>query len=209
MRGTRLAYVAAALAVLAGCSHSGSDRAGKPNPSGSATTTPFDGGTAGPSGGPALLPTPAPKYVVTTCRTEGLSMRLGTFTDKGNEIYVNLYVKNSRGPACTLSGYGSLALFSEDGSEVPTLTVEEAAPAPATVSLRPGQEAVQRIRWTNKPVADEPKNGACGVASIVLSVRLTAPSVAVDLYTKSAKRPQGIGPVCNHGRLLHTAWAPA
>lgn len=208
MRITRLLVVATALtAVLAGCSGQDANSAkAKPSAPASKSPNPFGSGVK-PSGAPPKLPSPKPNFVVTTCRVEGLSMRLGKFSASGDETSVNLYIKHTSGPSCTLAGYGTLALFAEDGSELQTLLVDESAPAAATIKLQSGKEAVQRLRWSTKPAADEPKT--CSAAAIVLSVRLTEPSVSVDLYTKSDARPDGLGPVCNHGRLMHTAWQPA
>lgn len=208
MRTTRLLIVASALAVLAGCSGRDADSA-KDKPSATETASPFGSAGTKPSGAPHKLPSPKPNFVVTTCRVEGLSMRLGSFSKNGDEMSVNLYIKHVRGPSCTLSGYGSLALFAEDGSEVQTVLVDERAPAPATVKLQAGKQAVKRLRWSTKPAADEPKTGPCSAPAIILSVRLTEPSVSVDLYTKSEARPEGIGAVCNHGRVMHTAWRPS
>lgn len=210
MRMTRLLVAATVLtAILAGCSGQDADSAkGKPSASPSTLASPFGSGVTA-SGAPPKLPTPKPNFVVTTCRIEGLSMRLGNFSKSGDEGSVNLYIKQARGPACTLSGYGSLALFAEDGSELETVLVDDRAPAPANIKLQAGKEAVKRVHWSTKPAADEGKAGPCSASAIVLSVRLTEPSVAVDLYTKSDARPDGLGPVCNHGQLMHTAWQPA
>lgn len=206
MRITRLLLVAALLAALAGCSgkDADSDRA-KP----SASATPSASAAAKASAAPATPTSPKPNFVVTTCQAEGLSMRLGSFSKNGDETSVNLYVKHARGPSCTLSGYGTLALFAEDGAELQTVLVDEKAPAPASIRLQAGTEAVKRVRWSTSPAADERKTGSCSAPATILSVRLTASSVAVDLYTKSDARPEGIGVVCNHGRLLQTAWQRA
>lgn len=208
MRFARLLCVASALAILTGCSGSDSDGStAKPSPSGATPSVPFAAASARPSGAPKL-PSAKPNYVVTTCRVETLAVRLGTFTKGATETTVNLYLKHVKGSPCTLAGFGSLALFADDGSEVETAIVEESAPAPASISLKPGSEAVKRLRWSTKAAVDEPQTGPCGALAVILSVRLTEPAVSVDLYTKSKSRPEGIGAVCDHGRLMHTAWRP-
>lgn len=206
MRITRLLLVATLLAALAGCSGEDADP-GKAKPA--ASVSPSASAAAKASGAPAALPTPQTNFVVTTCQLEGLSMRLGSFNKNGGETSVNLYVKHVRGPSCTLSGYGSLALFAEDGSELQTVLVNEKAPAPSTIKLKAGKEAVKRVRWSTTPAADEPKKGSCSPLAIIMSVRLTESSVAVDLYTKTDARPEGVGAVCNHGRVMQTAWQPS
>ena len=208
MRIVRPLLVATVLVALAGCSGQDADR-GEDKPSASGKVSPNPLGSAGTKGAAPKVPSPKPNFVVTTCRTDGLSMRLGGFSKNGDETSVNLYIKHVRGPSCTLSGYGSLALFAEDGSEVQTVLVDERVPVPATIKFQAGTEAVKRLRWSTEPAADEPQTGPCAAPAIILSVRLTELSVSVDLYTKSNARPDGIGAVCNHGRLMQTAWQPS
>ena len=208
MRCARLLCLTAALLMVASCSGD-SDDAAKPK---QAKASPFASpGKKLPklTGVPPATPSIKPYTTVTDCRTENLSMRLGSYQTSSTETSVTLYIKYARGPACTLKGYGDIVLFEEDGTEVKTTNVQDPAPAPTTIKIKSGVQAVKRLHWSNKPAAGEPTTGDCGQVAVVLSVRLTDALTAVDLYTKTKARPEGIGAVCNHGKLMHTAWRVA
>ncbi len=165
--------------------------------------------TRPPLKAPPPPPSPKPNLAVTTCRPESVAVRLGPFVKGPAETTVTVYLKHVRGPSCILSGYGGLALSTDDGSEVPIVIVEEATPKAVTLTLRPGRQAVKRLRWSTKPAAGAPATEPCGPLAVILSLRLTEANVGIDVYTKSAARPEGIGAICNGGRLMHTAWQSA
>ncbi|ONI78651.1 hypothetical protein ALI144C_27965 [Actinosynnema sp. ALI-1.44] len=75
--------------------------------------------------------------------------------------YAKLVVTNTSSKACTLYGYGGLQLTDANGAATPTKLTRKPDPAPALVTLEPGQKAHKNLHWGAVPDGSEPTTGPC------------------------------------------------
>ncbi|HEV7210770.1 MAG TPA: DUF4232 domain-containing protein [Blastococcus sp.] len=151
-------------------------------------------------GGLGLAAAPTAGAVTTTrqCSTADLAVSLKPGSPGAGQRYATVVLTNTSGSACTVHGYGGLALLGAPRQGVPTDLRRVASPAPATVTVRAGGSARSLLHWTVVPAADE--NGtACEPTAVTVVV--TPPN-----QTTSALRPWTFGPVCQHGAIQQNAY---
>jgi predicted small lipoprotein YifL len=94
--------------------------------------------------------------------------------EQGNAAAGNRYAKlvatNTGKAPCTLYGYGGLQLTDSASKATPTKLTRKPNPAPALVTLRPGQKAFKNLHWSVVPDGNEPVTGPCEPASAGASV---------------------------------------
>ena len=109
-----------------------------------------------------------------------------------------MVLTNTSGHACTVHGYGGLALLGAPRQGVPTDLRRVASPAPGTVTLAPGASARSLLHWAVVPAVDE---NAFTCEPTAVTVVVTPPN-----QTTAALRPWTFGPVCQHGRIDQNAY---
>ena len=205
------------LAILAGCTGKGSERGpgdpalptpGAGSPSASASASARAGAPPGVKPQRAAPTVVAPKGPV-PCEPVSVAMQLTNLRRAASTASLDILLTNASSRTCTVSGHARVALSSDDGSELPTTFVPATSPKPVVVTVAPRGQARMTVRWSTRPAPDEPADGPCTIPATVVSVFLTEQPPPLDLYAKSRTMPDGIGPVCDHGRLTGTAWQPA
>jgi len=134
------------------------------------------------------------------CSTTDLSVQLAQGSPGAGQRFATIVLTNTSGHACTVRGYGGLALLGAPAQGVPTDLRRVSSPAPATVSLAPGGSARSLLHWTVVPAGDEP-GAACQPTATTVVV--TPPN-----QTVAALRPWTFGPVCQHGLIQQNAYVP-
>jgi len=132
------------------------------------------------------------------CSTADLAAQLKAGSPGAGQRYATIVLTNTSGRACTVGGYGGLALLGAPGQGVPTDLRRNASPAPTTVSLPPGASARSLLHWTVVPAVDE-TGTACEPTAVAAVV--TPPN-----QTTAALRPWTFGMVCQHGRIDQNAY---
>ena len=134
------------------------------------------------------------------CSTADLSVQLKPGSPGAGQRYATVVLTSTSGHACTVRGYGGLALLGAPGQGVPTDLRRLPSPGPQTVSLAPGGSARSLLHWTVVPAGDEPGT-ACEPSATTVVV--TPPD-----QTTAALVPWTFGPVCQHGLIQQTAYVP-
>jgi hypothetical protein len=138
--------------------------------------------------------------VAAQCSSAGLSVDLKPGSPGAGQRYATVVLTNTSGHACTVRGYGGVALLGAPGQGVPTDLRRVSSPGPQTVSLAPGASARSLLHWTVVPAGDE-AGAACQPSAT--SVVVTPPD-----QTLAALRPWTFGPVCQHGLIQQNAYVP-
>ncbi len=152
--------------------------------------------------GAALAPaaSAAPTAASATCRTADLGVQLKPGSPGAGQRFATVVLTNTSAHACTVQGYGGLALLGAPGQGVPTDLRRVTTPAPAPVRLQPGQSARSGLQWTVVPADDEPGTACEPTATTVV---VTPPD-----QDTAALRPWSFGPVCQHGQIHQNAYVP-
>lgn len=151
-------------------------------------------------GGLGLAAAPTAGAVTTTpqCSTADLATQLKGGGAAAGQRYATVVLTNTSGHACTVHGYGGLALLGGPRQGVPTDLRRGASPAPGTVTLAPGASARSLLHWAVVPAVDE---NAFTCEPTAVTVVVTPPN-----QTTAALRPWTFGPVCQHGRIDQNAY---
>ncbi|GAB3870314.1 DUF4232 domain-containing protein [Kibdelosporangium lantanae] len=113
--------------------------------------------------------------------------------------YAKLVVTNMGKTACTLYGYGGLALANASGADMPTKLTRTLDPKPTLVTLQPGQKAAKNLHWGAVPDGTESTTGPCEPESAGLNV--IPPDETQPFAVKS-----NLGSVCEHGTIDGSAY---
>jgi hypothetical protein len=150
------------------------------------------GATAAPAAGAVSTPG--------RCTTAELGARLLPGSPGAGQRYATVVLTDTGGSACTVAGYGGLALLGAAGQGVPTDLQRVPSPAPQTVTLSPGTSARSLLHWTAVPAGDETGTACEPTATTVV---VTPPD-----GTTSMLLPWSYGPVCQHGLIRQNAYVP-
>ncbi|MET0233326.1 MAG: DUF4232 domain-containing protein [Kibdelosporangium sp.] len=99
------------------------------------------------------------------CGPTSLSGSIESGDAAAGNRYAKLAVTNTGSKACTLYGYGGLQLTNAAGAPTPTTLTRKPDPAPALVTLEPGQKAFKNLHWGVVPSGSELTEGPCEPAS--------------------------------------------
>jgi hypothetical protein len=113
--------------------------------------------------------------------------------------YAKLVVTNTGKTACTLYGYGGLALANASGADMPTKLTRTLDPKPTLVTLQPGQKAAKNLHWGAVPDGTESTSGPCEPESAGLNV--IPPDEKQPFAVKA-----NLGSVCEHGTIDGSAY---
>lgn len=113
--------------------------------------------------------------------------------------YATLVVTNTSKAACTLYGYGGLALTNAAGVDMPTKLTRTLDPKPSLVTLQPGQKAKKNLHWGAVPDGSESTEGPCEPESHGLNV---IPPDETQPFAVKAE----LGSVCEHGTIDGSAY---
>jgi hypothetical protein len=113
--------------------------------------------------------------------------------------YAKLVVTNTGKAACTLYGYGGLALANAAGADMPTKLTRTLDPKSTLVTLQPGQKAAKNLHWGAVPDGTESTSGPCEPESAGLNV--IPPDEKQPFAVKS-----DLGSVCEHGTVDGSAY---
>jgi hypothetical protein len=142
-----------------------------------------------------------------SCAGPQLSGRFAVVRDSAaaGSITYALTVKNSSARACTLTGLPQGVLLGRRGGKLPT-HVQAAFPgalAAVLVTLKPGKSARASARFSpDVPGPGEQTAGACEATAYSFRVAGQGGGTATVQIVPPT-------PVCEHGRLLFTAYGPA
>jgi hypothetical protein len=113
--------------------------------------------------------------------------------------YAKLVVTNTGKSACTLYGYGGLALANASGADQPTKLTRTLDPKPSLVTLQPGQKASKNLHWGAVPDGTESTTGPCEPESAGINV--IPPDETQPFAVKF-----NFGSVCEHGTVDGSAY---
>jgi hypothetical protein len=137
---------------------------------------------------------------VDRCHTGELSGSLVPGSPGAGQRYATLVLRNTGGEPCTIHGYGGVGLVDADGSALPTRQVRRSDPAPATVTLQPGDTVSSQLHWGAVAGAGDASSGDCQPTPAALRVIPPDETAALSV-------PWTQGPVCEGGTLEQTAYA--
>jgi hypothetical protein len=130
------------------------------------------------------------------CTTADISAKVGAVDAGAGQRHAPLVLTNQSGHTCQTAGYVGLQLATSSGKKLPTSTSRSGGKA-ATVTLKPGQQAVTTLGWTVVATGTEPTNGPCeGTPSDLLVI-------PPNQRTQTAA-PWKNGPVCGFGKFTVT-----
>jgi hypothetical protein len=189
-----------ALGALAACGN-GSPAAQAPatvTVTQSAGAQPAAGASSPASGGPER-PESVKNDATPKCSAATLKGEITSGDAAAGNRYAKLVVTNTGKAACTLYGYGGLALANTSGAGQPTRLTRALDPKPALVSLQPGQKATKNLHWGAVADGTEPTSGPCEPESSGINV------IPPDETQPFAVR-FGFGSVCEHGTIDGSAY---
>jgi hypothetical protein len=215
----RLSVVPFALLALAGCSFDGSasdpDAAGTSSASSSVSTSagastvappvsstsaqPAAGGGSSAGGAGSTEGAPAAGNGPDRCHTSELTGSLAPGDPGAGQRHATLVLTDTGGETCTVYGYGGVGLVDAGGKALPTDQVRVAAPAPALVTLRPGDSVSSQLQWGAVPGDGDAQSGDCQPTASTLQV------IPPDETDPLSVAWQG-GPVCQGGRIQQQAY---
>lgn len=135
------------------------------------------------------------------CATEAFTAELRPLRPSAGTRYGALVLTNTSGATCRTQGWPGLQLATEDGTDLPTTTVRDRSRGPRPLTVRPGERAWARLRWSTVPGDGDPADGGCGPLPAVLWV------IAPDAY-HAEPAEWDHGPVCGDGRITALALEP-
>jgi hypothetical protein len=133
------------------------------------------------------------------CSASALKGEITSGDAAAGNRYAKLVVTNTGKAACTLYGYGGLALANASGADMPTKLTRTLDPKPALVTLQPGQKAAKNLHWGAVPDGSESTTGPCEPESAGLNV--IPPDETQPFAVKSS-----LGSVCEHGTVDGSAY---
>jgi hypothetical protein len=135
------------------------------------------------------------------CHTAQLAGSLATPDAGAGQRHLTLVLRNTGTAACTVTGYGGLALADAGDRPLPTRQVRVPDPAPATVTLHPGGQATAVLHWTVIATAGtgDAQTGDCQPTPATLRVIPPDETAALSL-------PWTYGPVCGGGEIDQQAY---
>nr|WP_042190588.1 DUF4232 domain-containing protein [Kibdelosporangium sp. MJ126-NF4]CEL19453.1 lipoprotein [Kibdelosporangium sp. MJ126-NF4]CTQ94749.1 lipoprotein [Kibdelosporangium sp. MJ126-NF4] len=136
---------------------------------------------------------------VARCGPTALKGEISSGDAAAGNRYAKLVVTNTSSKACTLYGYGGLQLTGANGSPTPTKLTRKPDPAPALVTLEPGQKAHKNLHWGAVPDGSEPTDGPCEPASTGAKV---IPPDETEPFTVAFD----FGSVCQKGSIDGSAY---
>jgi hypothetical protein len=133
------------------------------------------------------------------CSAASLKGEIASGDAAAGNRYAKLVVTNTGKTACTLYGYGGLALANASGADQPTKLTRALDPKPSLVTLQPGQKASKNLHWGAVPDGTESTTGPCEPESAGLNV--IPPDETQPFAVK-----QSLGSVCEHGTIDGSAY---
>lgn len=136
------------------------------------------------------------------CHTGDLTASLTGEGAATAHLGTHVLLTNTSDTPCRMFGYGGAELLDANGNPtMPTRLDRTPNPGPRLFTLAPGQSAAKMLYWqyTDDPGAP---TGQCEPNPAIILV--TPPD-----ETASLRLPWPYGPVCNQGRILGSAYAPA
>ncbi|TCO58208.1 DUF4232 domain-containing protein [Actinocrispum wychmicini] len=192
-----------ALGTLTACGGGNSNNAQPP----AVTVTQTSGPQPSTGTSPTSSKTPTSTEQPDSVKSNGTS-RCSAATLKGDvqngdaaagNRYAKLVVTNTGKAACTLYGYGGLALANATGTDMPTKLTRTLDPKPTLVTLQPGQKATKNLHWGAVPDGTESTSGPCEPESAGLNV--IPPDETQPFAVKA-----NLGSVCEHGTVDGSAY---
>jgi hypothetical protein len=117
--------------------------------------------------------------MVASCTTENLKLTAGQQNGAAGTIYQHMALTNTGKKSCTMAGYPTAFLFGNDGYALGNSAAAQAQPAPAVITLAPGETAHTVLGY---PQAGNFPPGQCTAAKST-SLKLYPPSSITPLTT--------------------------
>jgi hypothetical protein len=108
-------------------------------------------------------------------------------------------LRNTSDRTCTITGYGGVGLVDGSGAALPTHQ-NRVAPAPRTVTLKPGGSATSLLHWGAIPGVGDASSGNC--QPIPAALQVIPPDETTPLSI-----PWTQGPVCEAGTIDQQPYA--
>ena len=187
----RLATLAGAILLTAGCGSRGTD--------GSSVATQTPSAAAGTPASDLHSPPDTPAQAAgdtTRCHSAGVGVEFHPAQGATGHSFRSVALRNTSGATCTVYGYVGMLMLDSAGHPLPTEVQRGGGmlgtPAPATVTLAPGATASFEVEYSDIPSGASP----CPTSS---RVEVTPPDATGHVVVDAQLAP------CAAGRLIITA----
>ncbi len=173
----------------AGSSPAPSSSATVPSATGGGPTTPGTAADGVGSGGGHRDP---------RCHAADVSAKIVAGSPGAGQRYASIVLTVTADHACSIYGYGGMALVTASGAPVPTSMQRSPAIAPVLITLSPGGRVFSALHWTAIPGEGE---GGTSYEPTARHALVTPPDEKATLKVDWTN-----GPVCEHGQIEQGAY---